>query len=214
MSSSLEFWNDKHQKYASQSFVSKPNFFAEEIVGLLKPGTMLVDLGCGQGQDATYFAEHGLSVTACDFSEFAMAQFRTQAESVRIEQRVLDLSALPYPFPDSSFDVVYAHLSLHYFDSDTTRRSFAEVARILRANGHFYAYFNSIRDPESQEGKLLEPQFRELSPGDRKRFFSVAELPELLGNRYIEVDASYGRGTTKNPNDQYVRLTATCTEGS
>lgn len=214
MTSPLEFWNGKHHQYAVQAFVRKPNLFAQEIAGLLKPGAHLLDLGCGQGQDAVYFAKYGLSVTACDFSEFAVSQFRKSAEAVGITQVLIDLAAPPYPFPDSAFDVVYAHLSLHYFDENTTRRIFAEIARVLRHGGHFYSYFNSVHDPESNEGTLIEPQFRELSPGDRKRYFTTEELPGLLGARFTEATASYGRGTTKNPDDRYVRLAAVRTEGN
>lgn len=208
MNSALEFWNKKHQNYAARNFVLEPNLFALDIVSLIKPGTKLLDLGCGHGQDSLYFARRGISVSACDFSEFALTQFRDKAALAHVEQRVLDLSCLPYPFAGSSFDTVYSHLSLHYFDLATTERAFAEVGRILSPGGHFYAYFNSVRDPESQEGRELEPQYRELSPGDRKRFFSIEEFPALLGDRFLGVEASYGRGTTKDPKDEYVRLAA------
>lgn len=214
MTSSLEFWHTKHRDYAANAFVRKPNFFAQEIANQISPGMSLIDLGCGQGQDSVYFAQKNITVTACDFSEYALAQFSDQAELNDIAQQVLDLSAPPYGFSDSSFDMVYAHLSLHYFPVTTTREIFAEVGRILRRGGHFYAYFNSIRDPESHQGKEIEPQFRELSLGDRKRFFTAEELPDLLGEPFTQVDASYGCGTTKNPEDQYVRLTAMRKEGN
>jgi SAM-dependent methyltransferase len=209
MTSPLKFWENKHGNYATKGFVKRSNLFAQEVAGLIPSGARLLELGCGQGADALFFVSRGARVTACDFSRFALDRFAVDAEAAGVRQVELDLSAVPYPFESDSFDVVYAHLSLHYFDTDSTRRVFAEIGRVLRPGGHLFATFNSVRDPEIDEGtELGERAYRELAPGDRKRFFSVAELPDLLGPGFAVQDAGYGQGTSKNPDDEFVRLIA------
>jgi SAM-dependent methyltransferase/phosphohistidine swiveling domain-containing protein len=209
MTSPLNFWEKKHGTYATKGFVKRPNLFAEEIAGFITPEARVLELGCGQGADSLFFAGRGATVTACDFSRFALDQFAGDAAAAGVRQIELNLSEVPYPFGEDEFDVVYAHLSLHYFGTGPTRQIFADIARILRPGGRFLATFNSIRDPEAGEGEELgERVYRELAPGDRKRFFSVEELAGLLGDGFTDVSAAYGRGTSKNPDDEFVSVVA------
>lgn len=203
-----KFWEDKHQTYATKEFVTKPNWLASTLVDAVAAPSRILDLGCGQGQDSVFFAENGHQVVAVDFSEYALERFSAAAKALGITQVLHDLGSLPYPFEDASFDVVYAHLSLHYFTAHTTRAVFAEVARLLKPAGTFTALFNSDRDLECSDATSvrIENRYLELSPGDRKRYFTESELAALLGDRFNVIVARYGRGTTKNSEDEYVEL--------
>lgn len=204
-----EFWGAKHQKYASKDFVKKPNWLARTLADNLEGRARILDLGSGQGQDSKFLAAEGHDLVAVDFSAFALEQFAAASESLRIEQLQMDLAKVPYPFDDGEFDVVYAHLSLHYFDITATRRIFAEISRILAPGGSLWALFNSDHDPEaSGESLILEERYLELSPGDRKRYFKPSELAALLGRSFTVDVARYGHGTTKSNDDQYVELVA------
>lgn len=209
MTSPLEFWEKKHRKYNDESWVYQPTYFAEEVAGLVAPRQRLLDLGCGHGQDALFFAARGVLVTAADFSPFALSQFESEARSAGIDQVVLDLSAMPYPFEDATYDVVYAHLSLHYFSEELTHAAFAEVARVLKVGGRFLATFNSVRDEEFGTGQALESHYFELEPGDRKRFFDTDQALHFTAGRFRVDDTSFGEGTRKKKEDQLVRLIAT-----
>lgn len=205
-----KFWEDKHQIYATKEFVARPNWLASSLMDVASEPSRILDLGCGQGQDSVYFAEKGHQVVAVDFSEYALERFSAAAKALEINQVLHDLGNLPYPFEDASFDIVYAHLSLHYFTAEITRAVFAEVARLLRPSGTFSALFNSDRDPECSDATSvrIEDRYLELSPGDRKRYFTESELAALLGDRFNVNAARYGRGTTKNSEDEYVELWA------
>lgn len=208
MTDAIEFWQDKHRKYVTNEWALLPNFFVEEILKLVPEGARVVDLGAGTGRDSLFLAERDREVVAVDFSPFSLDYFATEARRLGVTQLLLDLGDTPYPFADDSFDVAYAHLSLHYMSAMSTRASFAEVARILKPSGRFFALFNSVRDPEFRTGSEIEPSYFELSPGDRKRYFSVDELPGLLGPRFRIVSCGYGTGTRKNSEDEFVRLIA------
>lgn len=206
-----QFWDEKHRSYATKKFITQPNWLATTLCDNITPPLRILDLGCGQGQDSLYFSDCGFSVTSVDFSAFALGQFAQAAEQKAIQQMQLNLAATPYPFASEEFDVVYAHLTLHYFDSPTTRAVFAEVARVLQPGGQFWALFNSDHDPEASDtdSRVLEERFLELAPGSRKRFFTAAELPNMLGEDFAVQVARYGHGTAKSRTDEYVELVAT-----
>jgi SAM-dependent methyltransferase len=211
MTGSLESWEQKYQKYAMKGCVFKPNYFAYDSVALLPENSRVLDLGCGQGQDAVYLATKGHQVTAADFSPSALTRLQVSAEGLGISLVRLDIREIPYPFGTGYFDAVYAHLSLHYFSKDQTRQIFREIERITRSAGWLFALFNSINDPELGTGIEIEPGYWEISPGVRKRFFSVEELPCLLEEHFTIRRAEYGTGTRKNEGDQFVLLVATTT---
>lgn len=103
-------WN---ARYAAKELVwsAGPNeSFAREVEHLA-PGRAL-DLGCGEGRNAIYLAEHGWRVTAIDFSDVAIDKARRIAErrGVTVDWRVEDVSTSD--LPQGAFDLV-AVLFLH-----------------------------------------------------------------------------------------------------
>ncbi len=84
----------------------------------------------------------------------------------------------PLPFDDASFDIVYAHLSLHYFDRQTTEQIFAEMYRILKPKGLLAFFTNSTNDPEYNTGTQIEADFFEIE-GTTKRYFSVESAKQF-----------------------------------
>lgn len=172
-------WDSKHKKYADADWIDKPTIFSQEIISLLPEKGFLLELGCGQGQDSRFFASRGYSVTATDFSHkgIEIAQEKTREPKVKYLQ--CDMSK-PLPFPDSSFDIVYSHLAIHYFDSKTTTALISEILRVLKPHGVCALLVNSIHDPEYGTGEKIEDDFY-LMDGVYKRFFSSKSLKTYLG---------------------------------
>lgn len=50
------------------------------------------------------------------------------------------------PFKDNSINVIVADLSLHYFNSTTTKYILNEIYRALKDNGYLIARVNSAND--------------------------------------------------------------------
>jgi SAM-dependent methyltransferase len=59
-----------------------------EVCRVAAPGTRLLDLGCGTGHDAVYFARQDYSVTAIDWSSGMVAQTRRNADAAGLGERV------------------------------------------------------------------------------------------------------------------------------
>ena len=110
-------WDKLHKHYKNQDWIEKPNIFAEEVLEYLPKNGKILCLGDGQGQDGRFFATKGFEVTSTDISDEAQNINKEKIkeaglENIKVEK--LDLKE-KFPYTDASFDIVYAHLSLHYF---------------------------------------------------------------------------------------------------
>lgn len=100
-----EFWEDLYGE-REQRWSGKVNAPLAREVEDVTPGRAL-DLGCGEGADALWLAEHGWRVTAVDISETALARARAEAQrrGLDVDWRQQDLAEA---LPEGPFDLVSA----------------------------------------------------------------------------------------------------------
>jgi SAM-dependent methyltransferase len=162
MSEAVNYWEKKLKKYSNEEWADQPTLFAQKVKQYLPKRGSLLELGGGLGQDGKWFKSQGYKVTIADLTRLVAAD---------IETTVLDMSN-PLPFKKESFDIVYAHLSLHYFSAIRTQKLFNEIYDVLKKGGVFAFLVNSTDDPEAVEGDEIEINFRNIG-GINKRFFDI-----------------------------------------
>jgi SAM-dependent methyltransferase len=197
-------WSDLHANYASRDWIDKPSIFAETAISYFPAAGKILDLGAGQGQDSRFFAEHGYEVVSTDLEASALAQSAAKlADGLKSKVTIqkVDLRAA-LSFSAGSFDVVYAHLSLHYFDHETTLRLFGEIQRVLKAGGVFAFLVNSIHDPEYNTGEQLEADYFKVDE-TAKRYFSITATKAFT--QYFDASLVDNNGETYKDNDKGVR---------
>jgi SAM-dependent methyltransferase len=80
----------------------------EKYATLLHAGSKLLDVACGYGRHAKFFAARGVDVTAVDRDETAIASLRG-IENVRAELRDIEVeegTATAWPYAPNSFDAI------------------------------------------------------------------------------------------------------------
>jgi len=97
-----EFWEEFYR--SGDRWSGRPNPILVEYAEKLQPGTVL-DLGCGEGGDARWLAEHGWRVTAVDVSATVLARAAARIPHPGIDWQRHDLAE---SFPEGSFDLVSA----------------------------------------------------------------------------------------------------------
>ena len=111
------------ERYAERDRVwsGRVNARLAEVASTMKPGRAL-DLGCGEGADACWLADHGWHVVAVDISETALQRGVADADARglgdRIDFRQHDLS---HSFPDGVFDLVSAQFLHSLVELDRPR---------------------------------------------------------------------------------------------
>lgn len=102
-----EFWNDFYTN-KGQVWSGNVNPHLVRIAEGRKPGTAL-DLGCGEGGDAVWLAEHGWRVTATDISGVALSRTKELAEKHGVQSMVTtERHDFEKSFPAGKFDLVSA----------------------------------------------------------------------------------------------------------
>lgn len=111
----------------------EPNAQLVAEAASLAPGTAL-DVGCGEGADAVWLAQHGWAVTAVDVSQIALdrAQAHASAASVDVSFERVDLVADP-PLP-SSYDLVSAQF--FHLPDPPRAQAYRGLGAAVRPGGH------------------------------------------------------------------------------
>lgn len=154
------YWNDTYWKDHLKDFDKKELDFSsdlwldkyEDIVRLI-PKCKALDLGCGIGQYTKYLIEKGFDVISSDISSEALKVLSENIENAKTIE--LDMSK-KLPFEDNTFDLVFANLSIHYFDSATTVKLLKEIKRIIKNNGYFIGSVNSTQTFQFIKDKAIE----------------------------------------------------------
>src|SRR3989454_8023414 len=134
------------------------------ILGESVLGKDVLEVACGGGQSAVHLATMGARVTAIDFSkaqlEHARAFARSKKASVRfLEADVQDLSTLE----DGNFDIAFSAYALGFVED--IRRTFQEVARVLRPGGLFaFSWMSPLFAMTEERGLLVKPSYFDRTP--------------------------------------------------
>ena len=102
------------ERYASveQLWSGRPNDWLPELATDWSPGTAL-EIGCGEGADVLWLAEHGWQVTGLDLSATAVGRLNREAERRGVASRATGVvHDVGDGLPEGSFDLVtsfYVH---------------------------------------------------------------------------------------------------------
>jgi SAM-dependent methyltransferase len=180
-------WNELYARYAGQEHhTGRSSEFAQHFAALRDkeaPGRLL-ELGCGAGEDCQLFAAAGMQPVGLDFSRQALtAALHSLAGDARLVQQHL-MQGLP--FADGTFSAVFAHLSVHYFDDNTTAFIFAEIYRVIGLNGLFALRVKSVENELYGQGEQLGTDMY-LTHGHMRRFFRQEFLDALIAQQAWQI---------------------------
>jgi SAM-dependent methyltransferase len=120
MSEAQQAW-EEHYGERDRVWSGRVNVRLAELVEPMTPGRAL-DLGCGEGADAIWLAEHGWRVTAVDVSQIALDRAGADAVARNLADRIsFQRHDLMESFPDGVFDLVSAQFLHSTVPLDRTR---------------------------------------------------------------------------------------------
>ena len=112
--------NQYDEKYAQASYYwgVKPSLTCFEVLKRMPPDrrVRLLDIGCGEGRNAVFFARNGYEVSAFDLSAKGVEKTRQLAEKANVKIKVFQEDINQFRLSEE-FDVLFSTGVLHYIPS-------------------------------------------------------------------------------------------------
>jgi len=128
--------------------------YAYWLAGDLR-GKIVLDLGCGNGENVVPLVERGAMVTGIDISADLIDLAKQRIDSVGAKAAIMVGSAYQTGMPDASVDVIFCIALVHHLEIQPAR---AEMLRVLKPSG-FVVLLEPIRFSKTYDRlrKLLQP---------------------------------------------------------
>jgi len=142
--------------YKTQNEELKPSLFARYVYeNLCKPTFRLIELGCGNGRDAIFFANEGLQVYAVDQCEseikFLSNRYRLLNNCVFVSD---DFTAMSDS--DTQYDIVYSRFTLHSVSKEQEQNTLEWSHRNLTHDGYLCIEVHGKKNEIFQHGEKVE----------------------------------------------------------
>lgn len=196
---SKDYWE---QYYSNVRIGGIPSQFATFILNEFNGHDRFIDIGCGNGRDSFFFANHGKKVLAADGSQLAISSCQEIAaaaglgdllfEHVDFEQEDSCSAFLNRNAPVWAGAIVYARFFLHAIDEDEEQRFLQLSKGLIATGGSLCLEFRTDRD-ELQ---------RKVTASHYRRFVSPVAFISILHRHGLKVDYfCEGFGLAKYRND-------------
>lgn len=126
----IPFWEESYLDESVVTFSIQPNATVKEFEHLLDKQSSILEVGCGEGQNAIYMAQQSFcNIDAFDLSENGIAKLKRicSANNVQINAFVADLTT--YNF-EKAYDMVMCFGTLHFVSKNDWK------AFLTRAKDH------------------------------------------------------------------------------
>jgi len=110
----LSYYEDDYKK-DEYFWGVQPSGMCLKVLEIMPPTRplKLLDIGCGEGKDAVFFARCGYDVSAFDISKAGLEKTKRLAEQARVHVRTFQADLQDYRL-DEPYDVLYSSGVLHY----------------------------------------------------------------------------------------------------
>ncbi len=173
--STAEFWDERYSA-GSYFYGTKPNVFLTRLERYLPEGGRVLEIGCGEGRNAAYFAARGYQVTGVDFSAEALRKARALALKKRGHPELIEADLLTFR-PVLRYDA--AITAFLHGPPDSRRHYYALLREAVRSGGWVLGEWFR---PEQRTGG-----FRSGGPPQPEAMVTADELREAFAGWKIDV---------------------------
>ncbi|AHB42153.1 Adenylylsulfate kinase [Candidatus Saccharibacteria bacterium RAAC3_TM7_1] len=205
------YWAEYYQSGAAPE---EPSRFAQYVVKkFASPGLGVIELGCGNGRDARFFASRQLAVTAVDLCRPEIEAIQQDEEEARLENPVYEAGDFTrLPEEASPFDIVYSRFTLHSVDADGQARTLDWSYRNLAEGGYLCIETRGQKNELYKKGEPVEGELDAfIYDSHYRRFVDFEEFKkevDAAGFTILEADEDKGYAPFEDTDYHFIRVIA------
>ena len=163
MTRDSERWDQKYQKFNSPS---PPDTLLVSYANLLKPKSIVLDIGSGPGHNSIYLAQQKCCAIAVDCSQLALIECKRRAQQAEVAVQAFAADLSQFRFPAKSADAV---ICFKYLNRDFI----PTIEKSLKPGGH--VIFKTFNRNFLNELPKFNPAYV-LHPGELGKLFWNYEI--------------------------------------
>ena len=196
--------------YAQQNQPFQPSPFAQECQRkYLSTGMTLLELGCGNGRDAVFMADHGLNVIAVDQCQQEIDFLNRLIVKSNLFFDKQDFSQLPYR---GKFDAIYSRFTLHAITHPQEQRTIKWSAEHLKNGGFLLIEARGTKNEYFGKGKKVQNEENAfIYEGHYRRFLDKKQTVQQIedsGLKIVSADEKKGRAPFNGTDYKFLRIIA------
>jgi len=142
-----DYYQQNHIRYYEQTVSIDPGSFLSPLAGCLKPGSTVLDVGCGSGRDLRWFRERGFAPTGFERSRGLAALARKHSECP-----VLEGDYEWFDFSETAADALVLVGALVHVPHIPFESVFRNILRALKPGGHVLITLKEGRTESEEVG--------------------------------------------------------------
>lgn len=140
----IPFWEKSYREKDVIAFSCTPNATVREFENMFCRHSRILDVGCGEGQNAIYLAQKGYHVDAFDLSEHGIAKVNDRSEVLGVKLNAFVADLTEYEF-EQNYDVIVSFGTLHFVRKSEWKKFIDEAKKHTNAGGiHIIQLFTDI----------------------------------------------------------------------
>lgn len=203
-----KFYWEKYYEHERVPFL--PSLFAQYVLkNYLRKNDYLIELGCGNGRDAVYFAQHEIRVLAFD-------QCENELDFLSRTYPLANLEFKAKNFADLNMNIkvnhIYSRFSIHSISGEQQEALFPSIFNVLHDNGYFLLEVRGRHNELYRKGEpVLDEQDAFIYEGHYRRFLDFSETCSTLkglGFQILEAVESKGFSPFNGTDETFIRAIA------
>ncbi len=183
----IEYYNKYADRYSDVTRNADMSDIYKRFEEHLKPGSRILDLGCGSGRDSKYFLDKGYDVVSLDASEAMCRKTQELTGKEAVHMRIENMNY------ENEFDAVWACASMLHVDKGDMIKIFAKVMKALKIDGVFYASWKYGKGEQTRDDGRTFANYTEPKVCDMVYSVSGAVLEDVWTSQDVRTDRT-GQG--------------------
>lgn len=178
----IEYYNTHADRYSEITRNADMSDIYKRFEEHLKPGSRILDLGCGSGRDSKYFLDKGYKVVSLDASEAMCRKTQELTGKAAVHMRIEDMNY------ENEFDAVWACASLLHVAKSDMHKILEKAMKALRVGGVLYASWKYGKSEWTRDDGRTFANYTEARVCDMVALVSGASLEDVWTSQDVRLD--------------------------